>query len=163
MSSRARQFPSPPRPLHTTPDRIGMRFLVGGGLSAIGLAWSRSALVGSHSGHKRKAGFWRNKRWFSRNPMRGRFQCKAAAQPSHVKALLNGDFRPEVEGRMRHGSLPHSTIQSVPQGLSITKRHVPSAWRRRTSALCPVSFTGSPSAPVPLNDHTPATRARSLA
>src|SRR5882724_387671 len=36
------------------------------------------------------------------------------------------------------------SIHSVPQGLSITKRQEPSAWRRRTSAFLAASFTSSP-------------------
>ena len=51
--------------------------------------------------------------------------------------------------------------QAVPHGLSITNRHVPSGWRRRTSALRASRRTRSPSGPVPSNDHTPVTRARS--
>jgi hypothetical protein len=38
--------------------------------------------------------------------------------------------KPEVAG-----SIPAGSTQSVPHGLSITKRQVPSVWRRRTSLV----------------------------
>src|SRR5260370_8004999 len=44
-------------------------------------------------------------------------------------------------------------VSCPPRGLSITNSHVPSAWRRTTSALLPDIVTGLPSASVPLTLH----------
>src|SRR5207253_7394293 len=50
--------------------------------------------------------------------------------------------------------------QSAPRGLSITKSHVPSGWRRTTSVLFPDRVTGLPSGPVPVALHLARVRAR---
>ena len=66
-----------------------------------------------------------------RNPARGHVSRMAGEkqQPSERLAPLRKRARigAEVDNPAANGPLSDSTVQSVPQGLSITKRQVPSA------------------------------------
>jgi hypothetical protein len=74
--------------------------------------------------------------------------------------FAGGFARGAAPGR-RAAAASGARRQSVPHGLSITKRQVPSPCRRRTSAFFAARCTGSPSGAVPSKDQTPMTSARS--